>query len=343
MDALLLISRLLLAAVLVVAAAAKLRDLDGTRAALAGFRVPAALRHPVSLALPLVELTVAALLVPAATARVAAIGAAALLLVFTAGLVSVLARGEQIECNCLGSIGRRPVGPRTVARNLALLALAAVVALGGAGASATAWLGDLTTGEAVGLAIATVLAAFCVLNLAFAWQLMKQNGRLRVELETLRSDRAGGAGEGASIGDPAPGFELPALSGGIISLQHLLGPGRGLTIMFSDPACAACDPLLPALGRAQRDSAVDPVVMIVNGNADAARAKAAEHGIDPVLVQPDFELARAYGVPGIPAIVRVDAGGMIADRGVGAEESARMLAVIDDAPILGAVVAGGPG
>ena len=154
--------------------------------------------------------------------------------------------------------------------------------------------------------------------------------------------RRSGEEEGASLGDPAPPFELPALGGGTVSLEWLLGPGRGATIVFSDAACSACDPLLPTVGRIGRDEAADPLVMIVNGDGEAARTKAAEHGIDPVLFQDDFGLARSYGVPGIPAVIRLAPDGSIAGRGVGAVESAALLAELDPAPTLGVAVAGGP-
>ena len=340
MDPALVIARILLATVFAVAAVAKFRDPAGTRAALAGFRLPPRLRHPISLALPAVELALAVMLVPSATAQIAAVGASVLLAGFTIGLASVVARGDEVECNCLGSISRRPVGGLTIIRNVVLLALAGLVATAGAGPSAIAWIGGLDQTETVGLAVASVLAIACALNFAFAWQLMKQNGRLRAELAEIGPGASAGE-EGAALGDPAPPFELPALGGGAISLEQLLGPGRGVTIVFSDAACSACDPLLPTVGRVGRDEAAGPLVMIVNGDEEAARTKAAEHGIDPVLFQDDFALARSYGVPGIPAVIRLAADGSIAGRGVGAVESAALLAELDPAPALGVAVAGG--
>lgn len=341
MDALLIVARLLLAAVFAVAAVGKLRDVAGTRRALAGFRVPARLRSPLSLGLPLLELAIAALLVPAPTARIGALAAAVLLLAFTVALISVLVRGEEVECNCLGSVSRRPVSALTVARNVALSAVAGFVALAGPGASAVSWLDALSTTEAVGLGIAAALAVACAVNFAFSWQLLKQNGRLRVELAAIEGAEARETDLGAAIGDPAPAFGLASLAGEELSLRGLLEAGRGATVLFSDAACSACDPLLPTIGRLQRDERVGPVVMIVNGDVEAARVKAAEHGIAPVLFQEDFELARSYGVPGIPAVVRIGEDGRIADRGIGAVESAGLLAGLGVGPELGEALLGG--
>jgi uncharacterized membrane protein YphA (DoxX/SURF4 family) len=73
-----LIARLVLIGVFGVAGVAKLLDRPGSRQALLDFGWPPRLASPVAVLLPLVELGVAALLVPSATARWGA-GAAALL------------------------------------------------------------------------------------------------------------------------------------------------------------------------------------------------------------------------------------------------------------------------
>ena len=330
MDAVLLAARLLLAALFVIAAVGKLADLTGTRAMLARFGVPASLRHPGSIALPLLELIAAVALIPAGTAAAGAVGAALLLTTFTFALARVLARGDEVDCNCFGSAGSRPVTRMTVARNLALLGLALLVVFAGwgdPGPSAVAWIGDLDGTEAIGLAIAAVLAIACALNFAFSWQLMKQNGRLLATIEELRSADAGDAGTGLQPGDPVPGFDLAALGGGRLQLDALLQPGAGLTIVFSDPDCAACDPLLPAIGRLQADpSNPRPLVVISQGEIEGIRAKAGEHGLGPVLLQDDFAYAYSLGVGGMPAVVQIAADGTLeAKPALGTERVAETL------------------
>ena len=84
MDAALLGARIVLAAVFAIAGVAKLLDRPGAREALAGFGLPARLAAPLAVALPVVELSVAAALVPRASAWWGGLGALGLLLAFTA-------------------------------------------------------------------------------------------------------------------------------------------------------------------------------------------------------------------------------------------------------------------
>ena len=315
MDAILLVSRLVLAAVFVVAAVAKAFDRPGTRRALEQFGVPAAVVPAAALVLPVVELAVAALLLPEATAQAGAIAAAALLAAFTVAVGVALARGTEAECHCFGAVSAHPVGPGTLGRNVALLALAGLVAAGGAGTSATGWVGDLSTTEAVLASVSAVLALGVAFNAAFLFQLFRQNGRLVAEVEALKGAAPADAdAPGLRVGEFAPVFELPDLSGDVVELDELLDEGRGLMLLFSSPDCGACEPLLPAIGRRQRAPGADPPVVLINlGDADAAAAKAAEHGIDRVLLIEDFELPHSLGVGGFPGAVVLDADGRVAE------------------------------
>lgn len=165
MDAALLVARLVLAAVFTVAGIAKLADLPGSRAAVAGFGVPERLAHPIGTLLPFAELAVAVMLLPAATATAGAIGALALLLSFSVGIAASIARGEAPDCHCFGQLHSAPAGPSTLARNFALAALAGFVLVAGedAGPGLFEAIGDLDSTAAValgaGLALALALAA----------------------------------------------------------------------------------------------------------------------------------------------------------------------------------------
>ncbi len=314
-DPLLLALRLALAAVFVVAALAKLADRDGARRSLVDFGVPVRLAPAVAVALPLAELLLAAGLVVSATAWVAALGAAGLLGAFTLAVGVTLARGRESDCHCFGRLSAEPVGPRTLARNLSLLALAGLAAVAGRddmGTSATSWLGDLSTGALLGLAAVGGVA----LNFAFLYQLFKQNGRLWAEVEQLRAS-AGGR-RGPAIGDPAPRFALPDLTGAEVELDDLLVGGRGAVLVFTDPGCSACDALLPVIARLERDPASDPrPVLISRGSAEQVRAKVAGHGVEHVLLTgDDFELAKSFGVTGTPGAVVLDRSGRIAAEAV---------------------------
>jgi hypothetical protein len=307
-----LLARLLLAAVFALAAAAKLSRRGETESTLDAFGVLAGLRRPVAVALPLAELAVAAALLFPGTAPFAGVAAFLLLLTFSAAVARTLARGEQVDCNCFGSLGPSQISRWTLVRNLAFLVPAAVVAGAGwsdPGASAVAWIGGLDATAAVG-ALAAVALAVAVLGFALAWQLMRQNGRLLERLDAL--EQSGGGAPQTKIGEPMPSFVLPDLEGRPVALAELLAGGRGLLLLFTDPGCHACDPLLPEIGRRQRDSGLDPrPVLISRGDAEANRAKVGEHGIGLVLLQEGFDLPRSVGVAGMPGAIAVDSQGRI--------------------------------
>ncbi len=92
MDILLLVARLLLVMVFLVSGLAKLADLTGSQKAMKDFGLPKVLAAPLGLLLPFVELAVAVVLLPAASAWWGAIGALALLLIFIGGISYNLAQ-----------------------------------------------------------------------------------------------------------------------------------------------------------------------------------------------------------------------------------------------------------
>ncbi len=290
MNTLLLVVRLVLAAVFAVAALGKVADREGAREAVRDFGIARPLAGPIALALPLLELAIAGGVVVVDSAAWSALAAGALLLAFCVGIVRLLARGEAPDCHCFGSAGSAPVGRGTLARNAVLLGLAVFVAAAGWGDAGRS-LGDVGAGV-------LVLVGILGLQAAFSWELFKQNGRLLGRVAALEESlgMTGDAGTGTSlaIGESAPGFALPDLAGDTVTLDGLLRPGHGVLLVFSDPGCGHCDPLVPALGRSRRADDV-PVAVISRGAAEDNRAKAEEHGVAPLLLQEDFEVASAYG------------------------------------------------
>ena len=120
----LIVSRLVLFIVFATAGFAKLSDPTGSRKAIIGFGAPTWLATPLGVLLPLVELTVAAILVPVGSAWLGAVGALSLLLAFIIGISINLARGRTPDCHCFGQLHSAPAGWSTLARN-AVLASAA--------------------------------------------------------------------------------------------------------------------------------------------------------------------------------------------------------------------------
>ena len=94
MAALGLAARVVLFAVFALAGATKLADRAGTARAAAAFGAPPRLAGPLAIAIPVAELAVAALVLPAATAVTGAAGALALLVAFSTAIAVSLARGR---------------------------------------------------------------------------------------------------------------------------------------------------------------------------------------------------------------------------------------------------------
>ena len=137
-----LVLRLALAAVFALAAATKLGRRTQTESTLASFGVPTTFRPTVAVLLPLAELAIAVALLPAASSPYAAVAATLMLAAFTFAVARVLRRGEQVDCNCFGSLGEGLVSRWTLVRDLVLMVPAAfVVATGWSdpGPSAVAW------------------------------------------------------------------------------------------------------------------------------------------------------------------------------------------------------------
>ncbi len=339
----LLFTRLLLAAVFAVAGLAKLAAPARTRQTLREFGLPGALAAPLGVLLPLAELALAVALLPLASAWFGAVGALALLLLFSAAVGVNLARGRRPDCNCFGQIASAPIGWPTLARNAVLAALSGLIIVAGrasAGASAVSWLGELTMIERIGLALVLVTL---VLVLAETWlllQLLRQNGRLLVRLDGLEAQvgaggvpvqamtESGAPGAGLPVGTPAPAFSLSGLFGETMTLDALRAAGRPLLLAFTDPGCGPCQALAPDLGRWQRELAMSlTLVPISRGTVAENRAKAAEHGLGQVLVQQDREVMTAYQAAGTPSAVLVRPDGSIGSAlAQGAEEIRALVA-----------------
>src|SRR6476661_969735 len=120
--------RISLSAVFGVAGTTKLIDPDGTREAVKNFGSPEPLAPVLSVALPLVELAIAAGLLFTGTARSSALAALLVLLLFVVAISVNLARGRTHDCHCFGQLYSRPLGWPTLSRNITF-ALGAVFVL----------------------------------------------------------------------------------------------------------------------------------------------------------------------------------------------------------------------
>ncbi len=322
MDATLIAARLLLAIVFVVAGLAKLADRTGTRKAIVDFGVPAPLATPLALCLPFLELGVAIALLFAGSAWWGALGALALLLLFIAAIVYNLARGRRPDCHCFGQLHSEPVGWQTLIRNGILAAIAVFVtwqARTNPGWSAFGWLGTLSVAGRLAVAAGAVLVAVLVVQWWLLMQMLQQNGRLLVRLGAVEHQLGidgwavlDAQQAGRPLGASAPGFALPSLDGGIVTLSALCSRGKPVILIFTDPSCGPCLTLLPEIGRWQREHVRQLTIAVISrGSLEDNRSKRVEHGLTNVLLQQDFEVYNAYQGRGTPSAIIIQPDGTI--------------------------------
>ena len=300
--------RMLLAAVFAVAGIAKLRDLEGSRAAMRDFGVPAGLAGPAGVLLPLAELAVAVALVPTPTARWAAVAALLLLLAFIWGIANALRRGEAPDCHCFGQLHSAPAGRGTLARNAALAALAVIVVAEAPGAALDDWVAARTAAELVAVGAGIAAVAFGA-GWLYMWR--ERRGLLR---QLGRAQRlATSAAPGVPIGSRAPDFSLPNLQGETVTFDALLARGRPLLMVFVSPGCEQCVELLPKLARWQRSLADRlTLVLVSTGSVERNRPIFEEQGISEVLLQEFMEVSDAFRIRGTPSAVFITADGTVA-------------------------------
>lgn len=331
MGAFLLVARFALAAVFAVAGIAKLRDSRGSRKSLGDFGVPAALTPVFAVLLPLGELACAIALLRGHWAVKGAVGAIALLTVFSVAITASLARGRAPDCHCFGQLSRSPVSWWTLVRNLALLVLAGFVARR-ANDISSAW-PTLSGGsfETAVIAAIGVLVVVLALTWLFLFQLLQQNGRLMLRLEAVEKklsiDPNVEPVQFLPVGDPAPAFELKALDGGTISLETLRDPSKPILLVFTEPGCGACEALQPELALWQREHLEHvTIVPVSRGDLELNRTKSAVHGLRNVLLQADREVAQAYRVTASPSAVLVVEGKIASSIAAGSDAVRALIA-----------------
>ncbi|MCC7022569.1 MAG: TlpA family protein disulfide reductase [Thermomicrobiales bacterium] len=358
MDALLLAARLILAVVFVVSGVAKLLDLSGAQAAMRSFGVPESMTRAAGIALPIAEIVIALLLIPAASAIWGGLLAFLLLLAFVAAIGYNLSKGRKFECHCFGQLSRSEIGPQTLIRNAVLAVIAgfvvvAGIARGNAGPGVTEVASSLDAFQWVMLIFAV---AILVALGAISWllvHLLGQNGRLLVRLDRIETaledadielsdeddedEDEEEEEEGLPFGAPAPAFTLSGLHGETMTLDALRAPGKPVLLIFSDPGCGPCNSLMPDVGKWQHDLADRLTTVVVSrGSLEENRAKQRQHNLTHVLMQKDSEVADAYVTFGTPTAVLVRPDGTIGSGAAGGTEEIRALVkqiIADKVPV----------
>ena len=330
MPAILLVARLVLAAVFAIAAAAKLTDLPGSRQTMRDFGVPERLVGPAARLLPACELLLALGLLPSATAPWAAAGAFALLVVFIAAIAVALGRGKRPSCHCFGKLSAAPIGRATLARNVALAGLAAIVVVAGRTPLELTALSPLVAAPPWALMLGIWAACLTVVALFQGWlllHLLRQHGRLLLRLDQATAAADGAAtqpADGLPIHTPAPALTFTTLDGQPATLTALLTDERPAVLLFIDPHCGPCNELLPE-ARAWRQQFAHLFHLVAVSSGDAASNRAKTRGLAHVWLPRDGDALGAFRVSGTPSAVVVAPDGRIASATAAGAEAIRQL------------------
>lgn len=156
-----------LAAVLLLSAVAKLGDRGSTLSSIVLLRMPRALQAPwVARALPVGEIVLALvmLLSPwSGLTRAAAVAALGLFAVYAAVIARAMTFDPRPSCGCFGRIGDQRVSARTLARNLVFVLLAVVfVAWASVGHTVPAAVADFSAADLLWVVMALMVALVAV-------------------------------------------------------------------------------------------------------------------------------------------------------------------------------------
>ncbi len=108
------------------------------------------------------------------------------------------------------------------------------------------------------------------------------------------------------LGQPAPIFRLPAVSGETISLMQ---GGYAYTLLyFWSSSCAPCRNEMPKLDELQRSQPLNILAVNMGESAETVRAWVDQLSLSyTVLLDPALAVARAYQIRGLPSAFLLDA------------------------------------
>ena len=338
MEAILLLIRIVLAAVFAVAAVGKLLDRPGAEKAARDFGVPDNAARPLALWLPVAELFFALLLLPVSTAWFGAFGAFALLAAFTVAMIRQMQQGNAPDCHCFGAFHSEPVSPKSLIRNVALTLLALLLVVRGwnrQGLGLTDLTDELALDLIFGLAIVALLGA-AVHYLKTIGERQTEIVR-RLDVMEWAARQEAGSGEiaregivnpndGLPIGSPFPDFELPDLKGRTVSFDDLLIELKPMLFFFVSPNCAPCQALLPEIGVWQKELAGRvEFVFLSRGGAEENAEKFGAHDFRRFLLQNEREVADAVRAQWTPTALLVGRDGRIVSHVAAGDEAIREL------------------
>jgi thiol-disulfide isomerase/thioredoxin len=326
--------RLLLVAVFSIAAAGKLLDLKGSKKAAIDFGCPKSLATPIAVILPLVEISIAAMLIEESTVIVGAFSSFALLSVFTLLMMWQRSKGNAPDCHCFGAVGSEPVGIVSILRNLVLLVIAFGIAfefIAGTGRS----MFDYRASFLLPLIASAVLPVVLMMLVSYSNGLKRKNIDLESKIEELESVLLNGSDpgrlaighpeDGIPVGAPIPYFEAASLkTRDTIALSNDLQIGNHV-LVFVGPECGPCAAMLPDLVALKEEfSGTLSVKVVSEGDAERSIEKFSSLGVENIFLQSDKNISSLFLAKWTPAAVLISYG-RVASRVAAGELNIRKL------------------
>ena len=135
------------------------------------------------------------------------------------------------------------------------------------------------------------------------------------------------------VGSAAPGFSLPRVGGGTLSLEEL--KGQVVVLDFWSLGCPPCLEELPRLESLHRRMASRVVVVGVGTGGESLEETARfarERGIEyPLVVDESGAVARTYRVTSLPTVYVIDREGAVAATHSGRWSDAGLRAAVESA------------
>ena len=333
MEVLLLLLRLVLAAIFGLAGVAKFLDLDGSVKAFKGFGIPAVLARHSSIALSVFEIVLAVMFLSIETAWLGAVGAAALLLLFIGQMIYQMAKGNAPDCHCFGQLHSAPVGKISIGRNVGFAVLALFLVSRGVNGQGMS-LADPRL-DVMQLAFGIVFITFLAAVLFYLKKISEQQVQImrRIELMDLVAGDSGEVEretslphEGLPIGAVFPDFDLSDTDGIAVSLADLKKKAEPMLFFFVSPACNPCKALVPEFERWQRDlTGKVQFVFVSNGKPEENLEKFGGDADKTILLQKQRELADSVKAKWTPTAVLIGADGRVASHTVAGDSAIRDL------------------
>jgi peroxiredoxin/uncharacterized membrane protein YphA (DoxX/SURF4 family) len=131
------------------------------------------------------------------------------------------------------------------------------------------------------------------------------------------------------IGDPAPTFTLPDLTGNSTKLADF--KGNDILLLFWNPGCGFCQRMLEDLKawEANPPTGAPKLLLVSTGSAEANQAMGLR---SPILLDQNFSTGHTFNATGTPMAVLIDAQGNIASDVVAGAPAVLALADTDNVP-----------